>query len=145
MYILSVFISFLVTSSHHFLLFLLHILLLGPSGVATAAKLLENNITDILILEAEARIGGRIHSVYFGDAYVELGAQWCHGKTNNIVYKLASSLVTLKENRDDLEFIYSGGELEESFRKELEVILLEEFYRNAESGNLTMDEFNIAK
>lgn len=35
----------------------------GPSGIAAAARLYENNVKDILILEAENRIGGRINTV----------------------------------------------------------------------------------
>ncbi|KAF2894302.1 hypothetical protein ILUMI_11871 [Ignelater luminosus] len=57
----------------------------GPAGIAAASKLLQNNVTDITILEAENRIGGRVYSVKFGDAFIDLGAQWCHGEENNIV------------------------------------------------------------
>lgn len=113
--------------------------------MAAAARLLESNVTDILILEAESRIGGRIHSVYFGDAYVEMGAQWCHGRTNNIVYKLASPLVSLREDDRIGELKYSGGELEEDFKKELHETLLRFFYYEAATKNFSMQDFNVAQ
>lgn len=48
----------------------------GASGIACAVKLYEKGITDFIILEAENRIGGRIHTVPFASNVVELGAQW---------------------------------------------------------------------
>lgn len=45
----------------------------GLSGYSAAARLLENGITDIVILEAENRIGGRIHSVPFRQGMVDMG------------------------------------------------------------------------
>lgn len=48
----------------------------GASGIAAAAKLFENGICDITILEAENRIGGRICSVEFGETFVDIGGQW---------------------------------------------------------------------
>jgi spermine oxidase len=51
----------------------------GPAGIAAATKLLENSITNITILEAGNRIGGRINSVRLGDGFVDVGAEYCHG------------------------------------------------------------------
>jgi monoamine oxidase len=50
----------------------------GLSGMLAAAELMENGFTDIFILEAEDRIGGRVYSIPFGSGYIDLGAQWCH-------------------------------------------------------------------
>lgn len=119
---------------------------LGASGVAAAAKLLENNQTDILILEAESRIGGRIHSVYFGEAYVELGAEWCQGKTNNTVYELASPLVPLKREERLPRIVYSGGEVDEEFQSDLNIIQFECLVaKNIENANLTTRDFNMVE
>lgn len=38
----------------------------GASGIAAASKLYENGFENILILEAQDRIGGRIHTTQFG-------------------------------------------------------------------------------
>lgn len=61
----------------------------GLSGIACATKLLENNIEDFVILEAENRIGGRIYSIDFGSnsgQKIDLGGQWIHGDKNNEFY-----------------------------------------------------------
>lgn len=76
---------------------------------------------------------------------MELGAQWCHGKTNNIVYELAAPLVALQNADDRLEIVYSGGEIEEGFKEKLEIMLLENFYSQAEYENYTMQDFNMAR
>lgn len=60
----------------------------GAAGISSAAKLLENGYNNILILEAQNRIGGRVNSVPFGKGYVDLGAQWCEGQGGNVVYEL---------------------------------------------------------
>ena len=70
----------------------------GPSGIAAATKLLENSVTNITILEAEDRIGGRIHTVEFGDTFVDLGAEYCHGEKGNIVFTLANNLGLLEHS-----------------------------------------------
>ena len=61
----------------------------GVSGIGAGVKLIENGFTSVVILEAENRLGGRIKTIPFGENFIELGAQWCHGQTNNAVYELA--------------------------------------------------------
>ena len=39
----------------------------GPSGIAAASKLLENGFKNVTVLEAEDRIGGRVHTIKFGN------------------------------------------------------------------------------
>lgn len=48
----------------------------GVAGIAAARKLLERGFRNILVLEAENRIGGRIQTIPFGANVVDLGAQW---------------------------------------------------------------------
>lgn len=87
----------------------------GASGVAAAVKLLENGFNNFRIIEAENRIGGRVNTtcignvIFFlqnlysytnlgitphmftvGSSKVELGAEWIHGETGNVVYELAA-------------------------------------------------------
>ncbi|XP_029660903.1 spermine oxidase-like [Formica exsecta] len=62
----------------------------GAAGIAAASKLLQQGMDDFVILEANNRIGGRIHTVNFGENVVDLGAQWVHGESGNIVFELAS-------------------------------------------------------
>ncbi|XP_052859703.1 spermine oxidase-like [Anopheles cruzii] len=63
----------------------------GAAGIAAASKLYQSGITNVTILEASDRYGGRLHTTPFGSAgVVELGAQWCHGEQGNVVHELAS-------------------------------------------------------
>lgn len=84
------------------------------AGIASGAKLLENGINNIILLEAEDRIGGRIHTVSFGENQVDLGAQWCHGKEKSIVYEMVDAEGVLSETDDNIRrmsFIRSNGTL----------------------------------
>ncbi|XP_060518709.1 spermine oxidase-like [Cylas formicarius] len=82
----------------------------GPAGVAAATKLLKNNFTNVKILEAENRIGGRIHSLKFGDAYVDLGAEYCHGEEGNVVYSMVKDLNVLVHPKPNVTVLSSNGE-----------------------------------
>lgn len=86
----------------------------GPSGIAAATRLLEAGFQNVLVLEAENRIGGRIHTIPFADNVVDLGAQWCHGEKNNVIYELVQNLNVLESNGsiyDDFKSIRSNREL----------------------------------
>ncbi|KAB0791331.1 hypothetical protein PPYR_03131 [Photinus pyralis] len=71
----------------------------GAAGISAAARLYRNGIKNVKVLEAGNRIGGRIHSLKFGESYIDLGAQWCHGEKNNAVYDLVRDLNVLKTNK----------------------------------------------
>jgi polyamine oxidase len=64
------------------------------SGILAAKTLHDSGIQDILILEANSKIGGRIHSVQFRGHTVELGANWVigGGPRSNHLYEIASKL-----------------------------------------------------
>lgn len=91
----------------------------GPSGVAAASRLLANNFTDLTILEAEPRIGGRIYSVKFGDAYVDLGAHWCHGEVDNVVYSLVKDLDLVRHTVGEARIYHSRERISEDFNGRL--------------------------
>lgn len=48
----------------------------GISGIASGAKLIENGFRNLVILEAENRIGGRVCTVPFASNVLDMGAQW---------------------------------------------------------------------
>lgn len=84
----------------------------GASGIAAAAKLIENGLENLIILEAENRIGGRVNTVKFDDYLVDLGAQWIHGEKGNVVYELVAPLnITDNSKPHDDEVYTSTGEL----------------------------------
>ncbi|TRY70897.1 hypothetical protein TCAL_02797 [Tigriopus californicus] len=59
----------------------------GTSGLMSALRLAEAGYDDILILEAEMRIGGRILTIPKNGKWLELGAQWIHGKGKNPLWR----------------------------------------------------------
>lgn len=61
----------------------------GIAGLSAAYHLCKNGITDIKVLEARKRIGGRIINITMGNEIVELGARWIHGVLGNPIYELA--------------------------------------------------------
>lgn len=48
----------------------------GAAGIAAASTLISHGFKHVLLLEAENRIGGRIHTIPFGANVLDLGAQW---------------------------------------------------------------------
>ncbi|KAG7458594.1 hypothetical protein MATL_G00222110 [Megalops atlanticus] len=72
----------------------------GLAGLAAAKSLLENGFTDVTVLEASDRIGGRVQSVQHGQATLELGATWIHGAHGNPVFHLAEDNGLLEHTTD---------------------------------------------
>ncbi|XP_043266525.1 uncharacterized protein [Venturia canescens] len=69
----------------------------GAAGIAAASRLLQNGFTNLTILEAENRIGGRIHTTELGGYWVDVGGQWVHGEENNVAFELAWPLGLLQK------------------------------------------------
>ncbi|KAI5636664.1 flavin containing amine oxidoreductase domain-containing protein [Phthorimaea operculella] len=61
---------------------------MGAAG-AMAASTLAQAGKNVLALEAQDRIGGRVYTVPFGDGIVEVGAEWIHGTEDSITYNTA--------------------------------------------------------
>jgi spermine oxidase len=112
----------------------------GAAGIAAATKLLENSFTNITILEAENRIGGRIHSVKFGDGVVNLGAEYCFGMKGNIVYELAKKYNILEPAVTTLEdnvYYSDGSKLDSLITRDLDA-LIGEVYLKKYGNNSTI-------
>ena len=56
----------------------------GIAGLSAAVDLIENGVTQILILEGQNRIGGRIQTSELGIEPIELGAQWLYSKKSKL-------------------------------------------------------------
>ncbi|XP_052748331.1 spermine oxidase-like isoform X2 [Galleria mellonella] len=83
---------------------------LGSAG-ATAASTLARAGRRVLALEAQDRVGGRVHTVLFGDGVVELGAEWIHGTKPSRVYDAAvQNNVTVLSQQLDMMLFRSDGE-----------------------------------
>lgn len=62
----------------------------GLAGITALTELLDNGYKNVILLEAQNRIGGRVETVPFGANVVDLGAQWVHGEKGNVVYELVN-------------------------------------------------------
>ncbi|KAK7084406.1 hypothetical protein SK128_013067 [Halocaridina rubra] len=62
----------------------------GVAGLAAAQKLVEAGVEDIIVLEAQDRVGGRVFTEQHGSHNIEYGAQWIHGEEGNVVFEWAS-------------------------------------------------------
>lgn len=60
----------------------------GIAGL-TAARILNDDGYDVIVVEARDRLGGRATTVEFAGGPAELGASWIHGVTDNPVAALA--------------------------------------------------------
>ena len=66
----------------------------GVSGLAAAATLTKAG-SDVLVIEARSRLGGRVWTkTDWTDFPVDLGASWIHGIEGNPIYTIAKSLQT---------------------------------------------------
>uniref|UniRef100_A0A3P9QDK9 Polyamine oxidase n=1 Tax=Poecilia reticulata TaxID=8081 RepID=A0A3P9QDK9_POERE len=62
----------------------------GIAGIAAAHRLVTSGFTNVHILEATERSGGRVKTGRFGDKVIEIGANWIHGPSEeNPVFCLA--------------------------------------------------------
>jgi len=60
------------------------------SGLSCASYLHKNGFSDVILLEAKERIGGRVSTVRKeDDFFYEAGAQWIHGSHQNIIKAIA--------------------------------------------------------
>lgn len=71
----------------------------GPAGL-TAARVLQDQGREVLLLEGRDRIGGRLHTVDFGGTLVDEGANWIHGVPKNPLHQLVkdAGMATIKED-----------------------------------------------
>ncbi|VAI81476.1 unnamed protein product [Triticum turgidum subsp. durum] len=85
----------------------------GMSGISAGKRLSEAGITDLLILEATDRIGGRIHKTKFAGANVEMGANWVEGVNGdemNPIWTMANGTggLNLRTFRSDFDHLASN-------------------------------------
>ncbi|KAJ2950553.1 hypothetical protein O0L34_g8797 [Tuta absoluta] len=97
---------------------------LGAAGTV-AASMLARAGRKVLALEAQDHIGGRVHTVSFGDGIAELGAEWIHGTENSIVYKtgIDNNITILPQDVASLKVIQSdGNEIDENIEHVMQFV-----------------------
>lgn len=124
----------------------------GAAGLAAGTKLFENGIKDIIWLEAQDRIGGRVYTTEFGNNVVDIGAQWCHGEVGNVVYKLANPLGLLQSSKHNFtdpdraaEFFTSSGESLLPCRNEISKITSTLFGLTHDDGQMSEVEGSLGE
>jgi len=65
----------------------------GFAGLGAAAMLHDAGV-EVDIIEARARLGGRVHTATLGNARIDLGASWIHGIEKNPLTELAEETGT---------------------------------------------------
>ncbi|XP_047485956.1 spermine oxidase-like [Penaeus chinensis] len=73
----------------------------GVAGLSAARKLIAEGFSDVLVLEAQDYIGGRVKTHREGDILTEDGAEWINGGWRNPLYGLAESLGGLTQPLPD--------------------------------------------
>ncbi|CAO2152349.1 unnamed protein product [Urochloa humidicola] len=71
----------------------------GMSGISAGKRLSDAGITDLVILEATDRIGGRMYKTSFAGLNVEMGANWVEGvggEQMNPIWPLANKTLQLR-------------------------------------------------
>ncbi|MBL4652528.1 MAG: FAD-dependent oxidoreductase [Flavobacteriales bacterium] len=81
----------------------------GMSGLAAAKELTENGVENVIILEAQDRVGGRVRTDYSLGVAFDEGASWIHGPDGrNPITDLATSAgITTFLTDDDNAIVYN--------------------------------------
>uniref|UniRef100_A0A0B6YAY8 Amine oxidase domain-containing protein n=1 Tax=Arion vulgaris TaxID=1028688 RepID=A0A0B6YAY8_9EUPU len=92
----------------------------GVAGVTAAAWLTNSGVDDVLVLEAQNYVGGRVKGEVVDGKIIDIGAQFLHGWEGNPVYEIAHKLGRVAFPDEDYlnahlqntpkEFITSNGE-----------------------------------
>lgn len=108
----------------------------GAAGIACAVSLLRKGFKCVTIIEAENRIGGRIYTKSFSHNVIEMGAQWCHGEKDNIVFQTVNDKNMLRSSSNiytNFDCIRSNGEIvPRDVVQKLKTLLAEIFARRDE-------------
>ena len=87
----------------------------GAAGLAAAAELQARGVDDVVIVEAQSRVGGRIWTATIGgDVPVEMGATWIHGIDGNPVHEIAQTsgiAMSVTDYDNEVRYDTSGREL----------------------------------
>lgn len=120
----------------------------GFAGLAAGVKLMENDFENIVILEAENRIGGRIHSINHGTGKIDLGGQWVQGTKNNVIYDMTKQHFDFGVSPfDEIPFTYLQSNGQPVDKKECERLyklaykILENSYNEMRKFNGSLGDF----
>jgi monoamine oxidase len=109
----------------------------GISGLATAAELLRQDC-QVIVMEAKARLGGRIHTVFEGQCPIDLGAEFLHGESDTLQSVMTAAGLSHSEISLQNKF-FENGKLN---RKDIWSLVSKVFHRiNPQQRDCSMEEF----
>lgn len=91
-----------------------HVIIIGAgvSGLIAALKLRTSSNIHVTVLEAQDRVGGRIHTVYSNGMHIELGAEFVHGEPPELLALLEDlNLETYELHGENLNYDCSDDSL----------------------------------
>jgi monoamine oxidase len=85
----------------------------GISGLAAAQELIDNGVENVIVLEAQDKVGGRLKTNYSASIPFDEGASWIHGPIGNPLTDLATKagLTTfMTDDENVIVYDYDGTE-----------------------------------
>ncbi|XP_064122013.1 peroxisomal N(1)-acetyl-spermine/spermidine oxidase-like [Macrobrachium nipponense] len=116
----------------------------GISGLSAMKKLLEEQVTNAVILEAQDYLGGRVKTYRQGSILVEDGAEWIHGGSRNPLYQLANSLGMLTQPLADSAYDWRVKTSTGTQASEAGYNVAEQVFFECEKGSVIQNYYNTA-
>ena len=79
----------------------------GIAGLAAARELAQQGVF-VTVIEAKKRLGGRVHTVREGMVPIELGAEFVHGRSKDLMHHIQEAQLSTLEVSDD-NYLFKGG------------------------------------
>jgi monoamine oxidase len=111
----------------------------GMAGLAVARALAERGLR-VLVLEAQGRVGGRIHTLQVGDEIVELGAEFLHGHPPELWALVAEAGLDTYE-RDGAQLTFEDGRLRNADEEQEDIFTPLEELRDFSGPDCTFAEY----
>jgi monoamine oxidase len=111
----------------------------GMAGLTAARSLAEAGLK-VLVVEAQDRIGGRIWTRHVGDAAIELGAEFIHGRPPEL-WALIDEAGLETYERDGLQVCFEDGTLSDCSSAMEEVFKLLEKLEDFEGPDMSFAEY----
>ncbi|XP_015175694.1 PREDICTED: uncharacterized protein LOC107066013 [Polistes dominula] len=106
----------------------------GLAGISAASRLLKLGFKNVIIIEADTRVGGRVYTTLYGDNTIDLGAEWVYGENGNIAYNMAypHQLLASSKGLNDFDQYLFGRSDGSLFPEKLSSGILKAYYNFSE-------------
>ena len=79
----------------------------GIAGLAAARALVRRGIS-VTLVEAQSRLGGRIHTIHDGNVPIELGAEFIHGESKPLLETIREGALAIQDVADRTRLFANG-------------------------------------